>query len=190
VSCEDFNVYMPSLNSKKIVTDPNPVLHKRVIEVPVDEITSKKIQHILADMAVALRGTSEGIGIAAPQIGHSLRIFLASEEALRWDELEEMPREERKKKQWTYHAFINPVIKKASKKNIPEREGCLSVPNTYGTVERSEKITIEAYDEKGHKFQRGTSKLYARVMQHEMDHLDGILFIEKAKNIKRIPYTA
>lgn len=177
---------MSPLNSKKIVTSPNPVLHTRAIEVPVVEITSKKIQQVLKEMATALRGTIEGIGIAAPQIGYSLRIFLASEEALLWDELEDMSREDRKKKEWTYHTFINPVIKKASKKKALETEGCLSVPKTYGTVERSEKATIEAYDEKGKKFQRGTSKLYARVMQHEVDHLDGILFIEKAKNIKKL----
>ena len=177
---------MASLNSKKIVTDPNPVLHQRALDVPVGEIASKKIQHVLAQMETALRGTSEGIGIAAPQIGFGLRIFLASEEALLWDEHKETSREDRKKKQWAYYSFINPVIKKASKKKTCETEGCLSVPKTYGTVERSEKVTIEAYDEKGKKFQRGTSKLYARVMQHEIDHLDGILFIEKAKNIKKI----
>lgn len=177
---------MPPSNSKKIVTNPNPVLHKRAIEVPAVEIASKKIQQVLMEMAIALRGTSEGIGIAAPQIGYGLRIFLASEEALRWDELENMPHEDRKKKQWVYHTFINPVIKNASKKKTLETEGCLSVPKTYGTVERSEKVTIEAYDEKGKKFQRGASKLYARVMQHEIDHLDGILFIKKARNIKHI----
>lgn len=178
---------MPA-NPKKIITDPNPVLHERAAEVPVAEITSKKIQRILAEMAAALRGTSEGIGIAAPQIGHSLRIFLASQEALQWDELVEMSREERKKKEWEYYAFINPLIKNVSKKKTRETEGCLSVPKTYGIVERSEKVTIEAYDEKGAKFQRGASKLYARVMQHEMDHLDGVLFIEKAKNIKHITH--
>ena len=97
-----------------------------------------------------------------------------------------MPREDRKKKQWTYYTFINHIIRKSSKKKTSETEGCLSVPKTYGTVERSEKITVEAYDETGKKFQRGTSKLYARVMQHEIDHLNGILFIEKAKNIKNI----
>ena len=188
VSCENLTaIYtlMP-VNSKKIVIDPNPVLHKSAAEVPIAEITSKKIQQILADMATALRNTSEGIGIAAPQIGYSLRIFLASEEALRWNEPEETPHEDKKKKQWAYYAFINPVIIKASKKKTRETEGCLSVPKTYGTVERSEKVTVEAYDEHGNKFQRGTSKLYARVMQHEVDHLHGVLFIEKAKNIKKL----
>ncbi|TSC73200.1 MAG: peptide deformylase [Parcubacteria group bacterium Gr01-1014_70] len=172
--------------TKHIVIEPNPVLHQRATEVPPSEITSKHIQRVVKEMETALRGTREGIGIAAPQVGHSLRIFLASEEALRWEEFEETPREERKKKQWTYYAFINPVIKKRSTKKSRDAEGCLSVPKTYGMVERAEKVTIEAYDETGKKFQRGTSKLYARVMQHEIDHLDGVLFIEKAENIKKI----
>ena len=173
---------------KKIVTDPNAVLHTHAAEVPLNEITSKKIQHILKEMDAALRSTSDGIGLAAPQIGRSLQIFLASEEALRWNEFEDMPREERKKKEWAYYTFINPRIKHASKKKTRDTEGCLSVPKTYGAVERAEKVTVEAYDEHGKKFQRGTSGLYARVMQHEMDHLNGILFVEKAKNIKKLDH--
>ena len=174
---------------KHIVTEPNPVLHTHAAEVLVSEITSKKIQQILKEMATALRSTEEGIGIAAPQIGTSLRIFLASEEALRWDKISDTPHEDRKKKQWAYYTFINPIIKKASKKNIRDTEGCLSIPRTYGITERSEKVIIEAYDEHGKKFQRGTSGLYARVMQHEVDHLDGILFVEKAENIKILKRT-
>lgn len=171
---------------KPIIKDPNPVLHRRAVEVPIEEITSPKIQRVIQHMRDALRETTEGIGIAAPQIGYSLRIFLASEEALRWDELRQMPPEERKKNQWEYYPFINPVIKNMSKKKLQDAEGCLSVPGIYGTLDRSEKVTVEAYDEHGKKFQRGTSQLYARVMQHEIDHLNGILFIEKARDIKKI----
>lgn len=170
---------------KKIVTIPHPILKKRASEVPVEEISSKKIQRILAIMKETLRSTTEGIGIAAPQIGHSLRIFLASEEALRWNERADILKND-EKKQWAYHTFINPVIKHKSKKQIVDAEGCLSVPNAHGIVSRSEKVTVEAHDEHGNKFQRGMTKLYARVMQHEIDHLDGILFIEKAKNIKKL----
>ena len=169
---------------KAIVIEPNPILHQRAREVPQKKITSKYVQHILHEMEAVLRKTPEGIGIAAPQIGYDVCIFLASEEAQIWDKLEEMPKEERKKKQWKYHVFINPAILRSSKNTLSDVEGCLSVPRTYGLVRRAEKITVSAYDEQGKKFQRGTSKLYARVMQHEIDHLNGILFTEKAKNIK------
>ncbi|TSC77816.1 MAG: peptide deformylase [Parcubacteria group bacterium Gr01-1014_29] len=170
----------------KIIKEPNKVLHQHAAEVLIEEITSPKIQRVIQDMKDALQKTREGIGIAAPQIGYALRIFLASEEALRWDKVKDLPEEERSTMKWEYYTFINPVIKKTASKKINETEGCLSVPGIYGAVERKEKATIEAYNEWGEKFQRGTSKLYARVMQHEIDHLNGILFIEKAKNIQKL----
>jgi peptide deformylase len=171
---------------KQIIHEPHAVLHWRAEEVPAEEIPSGNIQQILKEMQGALSKTSEGIGIAAPQLGYSLRIFVASEEALRWEEARTMPEEERKKKKWEYYVFINPVIKKTSSKKIHELEGCLSIPKTYGIVERAEKVTVEAYNEKGGFFTRGTSRLYARLMQHEIDHLNGVLFIEKARDIRRI----
>lgn len=131
-------------------------------------------------MSDTLRKAPDGIGIAAPQIGYGLRMFLASEEALRWQEAEKMPDEERKKKMWQHFVFINPVIVKISKKKTHGMEGCLSVPGKYGKVDRAEKVTVEAYGENGKKFRRGATQLFARVMQHEVDHLNGILFIEKA----------
>lgn len=180
---------------KSIVKAPNTVLHVRASEVQVEDISSKKIQRVIQEMKDVLRKTSDGIGIAAPQIGYSLRIFLASEEALCWKKTDDSihnadSHKEKeigeKKKEWEYYVFINPVIKKISQKKIFEVEGCLSVSGTYGRVSRAEKITVEAYNEKGLKFTRGTSGLYAKVMQHEIDHLNGILFIEKARNLKHI----
>lgn len=137
-------------------------------------------------MAATLRSTPDGIGIAAPQIGYSLSMFLASEEALKWEEAAAMEKSTRKKKKWAYYTFINPHITKTSRTQTDEPEGCLSVPGTYGHVRRAEKVTITAYDETGKKFTRGASKLYARLMQHETDHLNGILFISKARDIRAV----
>ena len=173
---------------KPIVQTPTPVLREKAQEVALADITSPKIKAILKEMAEALRRTPEGIGIAAPQLGYSLRIFLASEEALKWDEVphEDDEEKKRKKQEWQYYTFINPKITKISRKKLKETEGCLSVTGVYGEVERAEKVTVEAYDERGEKFTRGTSRLYARLMQHEIDHLEGALFIDMAKNIKTI----
>lgn len=168
---------------KKIVTQRALVLHQRAEEVPSKDIPSLHIQKIIREMSEALHKAPDGIGIAAPQIGYRLCIFLASEEALRWQEAEAMPEEERKKKVWQHFVFINPVIIKTSKKKTYVMEGCLSVPGKYGKVSRAEKVTIEAYDAEGKKFRRGASQLYARVMQHEVDHLNGILFTEKTKEL-------
>ncbi|PJE64093.1 MAG: peptide deformylase [Candidatus Ryanbacteria bacterium CG10_big_fil_rev_8_21_14_0_10_43_42] len=173
---------------KSIVIEPATVLHRETRDVPLEYITSGEIKRVLKEMKQALRSTDDGIGIAAPQIGYSWRIFLASEEALVWDGLQEEEKEEyrKKKKKWDYYVFINPIITRTSKKTTDEMEGCLSVPRIYGRVRRHEKVTITAYDEQGKKFMRGTSGLYARVMQHETDHLKGMLFIEKAKDIQKI----
>ena len=174
---------------KKIIKEPHAVLHMPAEKVPIADIPGKKIQRIIQEMKEVLRKTADGIGLAAPQIGYSLQMYLASEEALWWkknhgDEVKKKNTENT----WDYYVFINPVLVKASRKKVSEAEGCLSVPGTYGAVERSEKVTVEAYDEHGNKFIRGTSSLYARVMQHEVDHLNGILFIAKAKNVKHITH--
>jgi peptide deformylase len=84
-----------------------------------------------------------------------------------------------------FYAFINPEIIKSSKKSSFLEEGCLSLPNIYGEVERPEKIIFKAINSDGKKIKLKAFGLLARVIQHEIDHLDGILFIDKAKNIKK-----
>lgn len=128
-------------------------------------------------MSEALRATKDGVGIAAPQIGESLRIFIASEEALFEDE--DRP-EGKTKNDWKHFIYINPVITNFSRQKQQGPEGCLSVPGIYGDVKRSMKVRVRAYDEHGNVFERGASGLFARLMQHEVDHLNGTLFIDHA----------
>ncbi|MEK7643411.1 MAG: peptide deformylase [Patescibacteria group bacterium] len=168
-----------------IVTEGNPILRLIAEPVPITDIPTKKIKDAIKRMTEALRATNDGIGIAAPQIGLSLRIFLASEEALAIDRSDPDDKPPTKKEPWTYYVFINPEIIKTSSKKIRSTEGCLSVPKHYGTVARAEKVKIRAYDEFGKRFERSTSNLFARLMQHEVDHLNGILYIDKAENISR-----
>lgn len=161
----------------KILTNPHPILRKKAEEIHIKSIQSKVVQDLIFTMKQVLKKSDDGVGLAAPQIGNSVRIFLVSEEADAIDK--EIPIEEDKKKNWNYQVFINPVIKKLSSKKVEMAEGCLSVPGTYGLVRRPEKITVEWHDEHGKKHARGCSKFFARVIQHETDHLNGILFIDK-----------
>ncbi len=163
----------------KIVQKGDPVLGKKAAEVPISEITSKKIKKIVADMKAALSKEADGAAIAAPQIGHSLRIFVVSGRILAKDDGSEGVAPD--------ITFINPVITKLSKTKKPLDEGCLSVRGYYGIIERSTKATVKAYDEWGKSFMRGGSGLLAQVFQHECDHLDGILFVEKAKDFWLVP---
>lgn len=159
---------------KEIVQNGDPVLRDIAKEVSVDKITSPEIKKVISEMSEALATQDDGVAIAAPQIGYSYRIFVVAGKVLENEE------EGAKKKDMV---FINPVIKKLSKKTVWLEEGCLSVRPFWGEVKRSLQATVEAYDEDGNKFTRGASGLLAHIFQHETDHLNGILFIDKAKNV-------
>jgi peptide deformylase len=169
----------------KIAQNGDPVLRHKAGEMPVPDITIKKTQDIIAKMSEALYQSTNGIGIAAPQIGVSLPIFLVSEEAIA--HAKSIPHEHPiDKRVWKHFVFINPRLLKAAQKKEPMEEGCLSVDGMFGYVRRARQVTMEAYNEKGEKFRVGASGLYAQVLQHEIDHLDGILFIDKAESVAPI----
>src|SRR3990167_7968122 len=168
-----------------------PVLRQKAREVPIADIRGVKIRKLLKDMADALGTQDDGIALAAPQIGISLRIFIVAKVALKLPEkLQErrsaQHRAELKRKEG-YLAFINPVVTKLSKDKAVLDEGCLSVRPLYGKIQRSKKASVKAYDETGRLFERGSAGLLAQVFQHETDHLEGILFIDKATDVKELP---
>jgi len=172
----------------KIVQKEDPVLREAAKNTPVKEIGSPKINGFLKDMKKALASQKDGVAIAAPQIGIPFRIFVVSGKALDVIELgepEKITKDTPAKNDDM--VFINPNILKLSKKKSVMEEGCLSVRGHYGDVKRSTNATIEAYDENGEKFTRGAGGLLAQIFQHEMDHLDGVLFTDKAKNVKEVP---
>lgn len=178
-----------------IVEEPHKVLRKQAPAVPPETVTSPKIQGLISDMKETLKSTPTGVGLAAPQVGQSLQIFIVSEEAEEIDRAERKTKKKRSEwrgkpeekpyevREWKYYAFVNPKIKSTSRQKTGDDEGCLSVPGKYGKVMRHEKITVEAYDEFGKKFTRGASRFFARVIQHELDHLNGTLIIDKMKQV-------
>jgi peptide deformylase len=170
------------------------VLRQKAKEVPAREITTPKIKKILREMISALRSQDDGVAIAAPQIGYPLRIFVVSGKIFSEKEAGPGPasrgeaiEQKEKTKNSKDLIFINPKISKLSREKEWVPEGCLSVRWLYGKAFRSKKATVAAYDEKGKKFERGGSGLLAQIFQHETDHLNGILFIDHAKDIKEEP---
>lgn len=162
----------------KIVQKEDPVLRQISTDVPLNSITSAKIQKILSDMKKALASQDDGVAIAAPQIAVPLRIFVISGKANDIVKGTEASPDD---------VYINPIITKISKDSKLVDEGCLSVRYLYGKTKRATRATVEAYNEKGEKFSRGASGLIAQIFQHEIDHLDGILFTDHAKQIKDLP---
>lgn len=183
----------------EIVQKENKVLRQIAQEVPIEDIKSRKIETIIRRMTKALDSQDDGVAIAAPQIGENLRIFIISKKIFEIMEEERKSHEKKskrenldefensdKKKEFRNLIFINPEIIKISKKKMEVDEGCLSVRWLYGKVERAEKTTIRAYDENGKPFTMGASGLLSQAFQHETDHLNGILFIDKATDLKKM----
>jgi peptide deformylase len=135
-------------------------------QITKSEFNTKELEAIVTAMKKALERESDGVAIAAPQIAIPLRIFVVSPLAYPEDA------------KWKPLVFINPKIVKRSKKSAIMQEGCLSVRWIYGKTKRSVNATVEAYDIHGNKFTYGGTGLIAHIFQHEIDHLDGVLFID------------
>ncbi|MAF13292.1 MAG: peptide deformylase [Parcubacteria group bacterium] len=144
---------------------PDPVLRIKGKKLTVAEIQSDEIQQLILDMEETMI-TEEGIGLAAPQIGKSLRLTV-----IRTDDGSVV--------------LINPRILMKSLKKEKEEEGCLSIPEVFGTVRRAIKIRVSAFDQNGKKIKFTANGLFARVILHEVDHLNGILFIDRSKEITK-----
>mgnify|MGYP001586485205 CR=1 FL=1 len=171
-----------------IVQEGNPVLRGKAKAVVLSEIGGKEIRRVIFQMKAALNSESDGVAIAAPQIGVPLRIFVVSHNAFA------LVNEEKPKKEKALASplseydlvCINPEITKLSRKKAKVPEGCLSVRWKYGNTIRHEKATLSAYDEHGKRFTYGGSSLIAQIFQHENDHLNGILFIDHATEIETL----
>ncbi len=168
-----------------ILQKENKVLRYKALPVPIKQITSPKIQELITDMKKALASQDDGVAIAAPQIGSSYRIFVVSGKIFD-PEFGEENYTGKNLSRYEDLVFINPEFVKLSKKKTLLPEGCLSVRWLYGDVERSTQATVKAYNERGELFTRGASGLLAQIFQHEIDHLEGILFIDKARNLEEV----
>lgn len=168
-----------------IVQKEESVLRKIAKEVPISQIKTPKIHKILKDMSVALDGESDGVAIAAPQISVSLRIFAVSGMVFDQDFLDGKSKV-RNTEKYPNKFFINPKIIKISKDRKLMDEGCLSVRPLFGKVRRATRVAVQAYDENGHLFEMEGSGLLAHIFQHETDHLNGVLFTDKAKDLREV----
>ena len=147
-------------------SDKNPSLRKK--SAPIEKITPE-ILDLIKEMKEALKNSENGVGLAAPQIGVNIRLFVI---------LDNLAKD-------GYSVFINPEITQVSKKKITEEEGCLSLPGNWKELPRADKVTIKAMDENGNKFKIRAKGILARLMLHEVDHLNGILFVDHLDKNKR-----
>ncbi|MCR4312544.1 MAG: peptide deformylase [Candidatus Uhrbacteria bacterium] len=150
---------------RTVLHDPNPEL--RIVSQPVaaERILSTDMPKLIKDLLETME-EENGVGIAAPQIGVHERIIIA--------ETDDGPR-----------PFFNPEITERSFKMVESEEGCLSVPGKWGFVKRHRSVTVTAKDDKNEDVVIKAEGLLAIIFQHEIDHLDGILFIDRAEKMSK-----
>jgi peptide deformylase len=179
---------------KEIVQDGTPVLRGIAEPVPESLFGTAKLRNIIADMTEALDYELEGVALAAPQMGLPYRLFIVRKDRT----LPPPPASSPETTQGTalpereanIEVYINPEIVKTSRKRAKMDEGCLSVRGIYGTTKRHERVTVRARNVDGTKFERGGGGIMAQIFEHEIDHLNGILFIDHAEHLIQIRHAA
>ena len=166
----------------KVARMGHPVLRTKAEPIPPGEITRSRIQRLIDDMFETMREYS-GIGLAAPQVHESLRLFVAG---LR--PAEPAPDELPPDQDMTFIVVINPEITRIGDQIDEGWEGCLSIPDIRGLVPRAAEIRVDAYDRKGKRVQFSAKGLPARVIQHETDHLDGVLFFDRMRSLGTLTF--
>ena len=161
---------------KTILQTGDPTLRRIAKPISKSEILSPRIKKLIVEMKKLLAKEELGVALAAPQVGESLRLFLVAGKALA----------ERNKKgeivgESPDLVFINPEVLRVSRTKKEMHEGCLSLRGKWGIVPRAQKMSVRACDEQGNLFTHNATGLLAHIFQHEMDHLEGVLYTDKAK---------
>ena len=154
----------------EIIKQPDPLLRQRSKEISSEVLGQPETQELIDDM-IATMWQADGVGIAAPQVGKNIRVIIITQinEAM---------------------ALVNPIITRFSIRRNAMDEGCLSVPGFFGSVKRSNAVRVRALERNGKMIKFKAEGLIARIIQHEIDHLDGVLFIDRAKHVKPITSAA
>ncbi|MDQ1284022.1 MAG: peptide deformylase [Patescibacteria group bacterium] len=141
-----------------ILTYPNPLLQKKAEEIK--DPKSSGTRALILDMLETMEKAGNALGLAAPQVGKSVRLCII-------------------KLDGKTHIFINPKIKSKSWKKETSEEGCLSFPGKFIPIKRHRKVKVKAQDREGNEIVIKADGMFSRALQHEIDHLDGILFIDR-----------
>ncbi len=162
----------------EIITIPTESLREKSKEIDRDFLLSADTQHFIQQL-IATMYNDDGAGIASPQVRKNIRVCIIGKSGIKLDKKTSINDNEDL-------ILVNPVWTKTSIRKDWDTEGCLSVPKIYGKVKRYKHIMVKAWDKDGQEINFEAHNFFARVIQHEIDHLDGVLFIDKAKDIYNI----
>jgi peptide deformylase len=162
----------------EIVQAGNPVLRQRARALAPAEIRGREIQKLIESMHASMRA-APGVGLAAPQVGLSLQIAVIEDRADYHKDVEEAVLKERERRPVPFHAIINPVLEEIGNERVEFFEGCLSVSGFSALVPRARSVRVTCLDERGREKVIQATGWYARILQHEIDHLNGMLYIDR-----------
>lgn len=162
----------------KIVQAGDPVLREAARPLSAEEIGSQRINDLIEHMLETLRD-APGVGLAAPQIGESLQLAVVEDRAEYQVNLTEAELNERGRRPVSFHVLINPEIELLSPPEISFYEGCLSLSGFVAMVPRADRVRVRALNEHGDPIEIVAEGWYARILQHEIDHLRGTLYVDR-----------
>ena len=162
----------------EIVQAGNPVLRRRARALVPPEIRGPEIQKLIESMHASMRA-APGVGLAAPQVGLSLQLAVIEDRADYHKDVEEAVLKERERRPVPFHAIINPVLEEIGNERVEFFEGCLSVSGFSALVPRARSVRVTCLDERGREKVIQATGWYARILQHEIDHLQGRLYIDR-----------
>jgi peptide deformylase len=164
----------------EIVQAGNPVLRQRARPMSVAEIRSREIQKLIESMRACMH-EAPGVGLAAPQLGLALQLAVIEDREDYHKEIPEALLRERERRPVPFHAIINPTLEEIGEEKAEFFEGCLSLSGFTALVPRARAVRVTCLDERGERKVIEASGWYARILQHEIDHLRGTLYIDRMR---------
>ena len=162
---------------RKVSRMGHPVLRQRAAEIPPTQMQSPQMQRLIDDMIETMIDY-EGIGLAAPQVFEPLRLIVLGDPAADPQDEAAIP----------LTVLFNPQFTAQSPECLDAWEGCLSIPQLRGVVPRSTAVEVRGYDREGQAVELEAEGLFARVLQHEIDHLDGVLFLDRMDDLQTLTF--
>lgn len=162
---------------RKVSRMGHPVLRQRAAEIPPTQMQSPPMQRLIDDMIETMIDY-EGIGLAAPQVFESLRLIVLGNPDADAEDEAAIP----------LTVLFNPQFTSLSPEHLDAWEGCLSIPQLRGVVPRSAAVEVRGYDREGSAVELEAEGIFARVLQHEIDHLDGVLFLDRMDDLQTLTF--
>jgi peptide deformylase len=161
----------------KVARIGHPAIRAQARPLTAEEIASSALQKLIDDMIDTMRDY-DGVGLAAPQVHLDLQLAV----------IEVPAKDERADDGVPLTVLINPRVTRVGEATVAGWEGCLSIPELRGVVPRAKRVRLEALDREGHPFELETAGFFARVIQHECDHLDGRVYLDRMRDLQSLTY--